>query len=426
MRVLVIGSGAREHALVWKISQSSKVEKIFCAPGNGGISNLAECVDIKAEAIEQLLEFAQAYKIDLTVVGPEVPLSLGIVDLFQDKGLKIFGPNKKASALESSKVFAKNIMKKYKVPTADFAVFTKKEAALKYVRNAKSPLVIKADGLCAGKGVFVCANLAEQEKAIQSIMQDNAFGSAGNTVMIEECLFGQEASMIFISDGDNVCAMASSQDHKRIFDDDKGPNTGGMGAYSPAPVVSDALFEQIKNEVIIPTIQGMQQESMPFCGVLYAGIMITAKGPKVLEFNVRFGDPETQAILPRLKSDIVDIIISCLEGNLDQVKLEWDKRSCVCVVAASGGYPGDYEKNKKISGLDAFDNDKELVVFHAGTKKQGEDFLTSGGRVLGITGLGADIRQAIDTTYKGISKINFENMFYRKDIAKKALSEIAV
>jgi len=426
MKVLVIGSGAREHALVWKISQSPKVEKIFCAPGNGGISKIAECVDIQAEAIAQLLEFAQANQVDLTIVGPEVPLSLGIVDLFQEQGLKIFGPNKKASVLESSKVFAKNIMKKYKVPTADFAVFTDKEAALKYVRNAKRPLVIKADGLCAGKGVFVCANLAEQEKAIQSIMQDNDFGSAGNTVMIEECLVGQEASMIFISDGDNVCAMASSQDHKQVFDEDKGPNTGGMGAYSPAPIVSDDLFEQIKNEVIIPTIQGMQQEGMPFCGVLYAGIMITDKGPKVLEFNVRFGDPETQAILPRLKSDLIDIIISALDGNLDDVKLEWDKRYCVCVVAASGGYPGAYEKNKTISGLDAFENDKDIVVFHAGTKKQGEEFLSSGGRVLGITGLGTDIKQAIDTTYKGVSKISFENMFYRKDIAKKALAEISV
>ncbi|MBU1045052.1 MAG: phosphoribosylamine--glycine ligase [Candidatus Omnitrophica bacterium] len=426
MKVLVIGSGAREHALVWKIAQSPKVKKIFCAPGNGGISQIAECVAIKAEAIEQLLEFAQAKQIDLTVVGPEVPLSLGIVDIFQAKGLKIFGPSKSASALEASKVFAKNIMKKYKVPTADFAVFTNKEAALKYARNAKRPLVIKADGLCAGKGVFVCSDLAEQEKAIQSIFQDNVFGTAGNTVMIEECLFGQEASMIFISDGDNVCAMASSQDHKRIFDDDKGPNTGGMGAYSPAPVVSEDLFEQIKNEVIIPTIQGMQQEGMPFCGVLYAGIMITDKGPKVLEFNARFGDPETQAILPRLKTDLIDIILCALAGKLDEIELEWDKRCCVCIVAASGGYPGDYVKNRKISGLDKLSQEKDLFVFHAGTIKQGSDFLTAGGRVLGVTGLGKDIRQAIDTAYKGIKQISYDNMVYRKDIGKKALAKISV
>ncbi|MBU1086454.1 MAG: phosphoribosylamine--glycine ligase [Candidatus Omnitrophica bacterium] len=426
MKILVIGSGAREHALVWKIAQSSKVKKIFCAPGNGGISEIAECVDIKAAEIEKLLEFAQANQINLTVVGPELPLALGIVDLFQAQGLKIFGPSKSASALEASKVFAKNIMKKYKVPTADFAVFTNKEAALKYARNAKRPLVIKADGLCAGKGVFVCQNLAEQEKAIQSILEDNEFGNAGNTVMIEECLVGQEASMIFISDGDNVCAMASSQDHKRIFDDDKGPNTGGMGAYSPAPVVSDDLFEKIKTEVIIPTIQGMQQEGMAFCGVLYAGIMITEKGPKVLEFNARFGDPETQAILPRLKTDLVEIILSSLSGTLDAIKLDWDKRACVCIVAASGGYPGDYEKNKKISGLDKISQEKDLFVFHAGTIKQGNDFFTAGGRVLGVTGLGNDIRQAIETAYKGINQIGFENMFYRKDIGKKALAEISV
>jgi phosphoribosylamine---glycine ligase len=322
-------------------------------------------------------------------------------------------------------VFAKNIMKKYKVPTADFAVFTNKEAALKYIHKAKRPLVIKADGLCAGKGVFVCLTLAEQEKAIQAIMQNNNFGSAGNTIMIEECLEGEEASMIFISDGEHVCPMASSQDHKRMFDNDQGPNTGGMGAYSPAPIVSDSLFEQITNEVVIPTIQGLLQEGIVFCGVLYAGIMITDKGPMVLEFNVRFGDPETQAILPRLKSDLVDIILSALDGKLDTVKLDWDKRACVCVVAASGGYPGDYEKGKKISGLKDLSQKKDLLVFHAGTKKQDNDILTSGGRVLGVTGLGDNISQAIDTAYQGIAQISFEHMFYRKDIGKKALAKIS-
>lgn len=425
MKVLVIGSGAREHALVWKFTQSPKVKKIFCAPGNGGIAEIAECVDIKIEAIDQLFQFAQANAIDLTVVGPEVPLALGIVDLFQAKGLKIFGPSKEASALESSKVFAKNIMKKYKVPTADFAVFTNKENALKYARNANRPLVIKADGLCAGKGVFVCATFSEQEKAIKSIMQDNDFGSAGNTVMIEEYLEGEEASMIFISDGEHVCAMASSQDHKRIFDNDQGPNTGGMGAYSPAPIVSEDLFEQIKTEVVIPTIHGMMQEGIIFCGVLYAGIMLTAKGPQVLEFNVRFGDPETQAILPRLKSDLVDIILSALEGKLDTIRLDWDKRACVCVVAAAGGYPGDYEKGKKIAGLKNINREKDLLVFHAGTKKQGDDILTNGGRVLGITAYGKDIPQAIETAYQGIKQISFEHMFYRNDIGKKALAKIS-
>jgi phosphoribosylamine--glycine ligase len=425
MKILVVGSGAREHALVWKTSQSEKVDKIFCAPGNGGIASMAECVNIKADQVDELADFAEQNNIGLTIVGPEVPLSMGIVDVFQSRNLKIFGPDKKASQLESSKIFAKNIMKKYNVPTADFKTFTDMQGAMDYVIEQNRPLVIKADGLCAGKGVFVCKDIEEQKQAIRSIMEDKSFGQAGSTIMIEECLEGQEASMIFISDGEDVCAMASSQDHKRIFDDDKGPNTGGMGAYSPAPVVTDELFEQIRSTVIIPTIKGMKKEGFPFVGVLYAGLMITKQGPKVLEFNVRFGDPETQAILPRLKSDLVDIIMLAVEGRLKQAEISWDERACVCVVAASGGYPGKYEKNKPINGLENFKSENDVVVFHAGTKIQDDLVVTSGGRVLGITALGDDIQQAIGLAYKAIKKVSFEKMFYRTDIGKKALVDIS-
>jgi len=424
MKILVIGSGGREHALVWKIAQSVHADKIYCAPGNAGIQELAECVEVKADDVQGLLDFAQDKSIDLTVVGPEAPLALGIVDVFQKKGLPIFGPGKNASCLESSKVFAKNIMKKYNIPTADCTVFSDYEKALDYVRNAQRPLVIKADGLCAGKGVFVCAGLEEQEKALTSIMRDNRFGDAGKTVIIEEKLEGEEASIIVVSDGEHVLTMASSQDHKRIFDNDKGPNTGGMGAYSPASVVTKEIFTQIEREVIIPAIRGMRNENMPYKGVLYAGVMITESGPKVLEFNVRFGDPETQAILPRLKSDIVEIMIEAAAGTLDEVTLQWDERTCVCVVIASGGYPAHYEKGKQIQGLDAVKQDGGIVVFHAGTKREGAHVVTNGGRVFGVTGLGQDIHKAIDTTYVALKKIHFDGMYYRTDIGRKALKRI--
>ncbi len=424
MKILVVGSGGREHALVWKIAQSPMAEKIYCAPGNGGIEDIAQCLDIAADNINALLDFALREKIDLTVVGPEAPLAAGIVDLFESKGLKIFGPSKLASQLESSKVFAKNIMKKYNVPTAGFKEFTNSESALSFVKEAGRPLVIKADGLCAGKGVFVCANLAEQEQAINSILKDNAFGDSGGRIIIEECLSGQEASIIVISDGDNVITMASSQDHKRIFDGDMGPNTGGMGAYSPAPVVTNEVLKYIQEKIIMPTIKGMKSEGIPFSGVLYAGVMITEQGPKVLEFNVRFGDPETQAILPRLKSDLLELILKSVDKKLDGYTLEWDTRACVCVVVASGGYPGEYEKGKLIKGLTDIDSPKEGIVFHAGTKKQNGQILTSGGRVLGVTSLGNDIKSAIDNAYAVLDKISFDDMFFRGDIGKKALGKV--
>lgn len=422
MRILVIGSGGREHALVWKIAQSRLVAKIFCAPGNGGIAHLAECIDIKADDVFGLLEFARKEKIDLTVVGPEVALSLGIVDEFTRAGLKIFGPNKKAANLEASKVFSKELMAKYKVPTADFKVFDNPEEAKKYIEKIGAPCVIKADGLAAGKGVVVAKTIKEAKDAVISMMQDKIFGDAGKKIIIEECLVGQEASILVITDSKNVVALASAQDHKRIFDNDQGANTGGMGAYSPASVVTPDVLVEVMEKIIYRTIDGLAKEGIGYRGVLYAGVMLTKEGPKALEFNVRFGDPETEAILPRLKSDLVEVMLATAEGELIKIKnLSWDARACVCVVCASGGYPGDYAKDKEISGLEAAEKLKGIVVFHAGTKKTGDKILTNGGRVLGVTGLGATIEDAINKTYEAVGKINFEGMHFRRDIGARAL-----
>ncbi|MFC1703293.1 phosphoribosylamine--glycine ligase [Candidatus Omnitrophota bacterium] len=422
MHILVIGSGGREHALIWKLSQSKLADKIYAAPGNGGIAEMAECVDIKADDVNGLLRFAQEKNIDLTVVGPEVPLVAGIVDVFEKEGLKIFGPSKAAAQLEGSKTFAKEFMSRHSIPTAEFAVFADSKEAKEYLKKASVPLVIKADGLAAGKGVVICTTKQEAEDAIDLIMEKKAFRDAGSRVVIEECLQGEEASILAIADGSNFVMIDSSQDHKRIFDEDKGPNTGGMGAYSPAPVISRELFQQIASTVMRPVIDGMKKEGNVFKGVLYAGLMITKEGPKVLEFNVRFGDPETQAILPRLQSDLVEVILASIDGNLDNVTLEWDKRACVCVVMASGGYPGSYEKGKVITGLDQAKKIDDVIVFHAGTQRQNDTVVTSGGRVLGVTGLGNGIKEAIDATYQAVEKINFEKRHYRKDIGFRALS----
>jgi len=421
VKILVIGSGGREHALVWKIAQSKLVDKIFCAPGNGGIAEIAECVNIKVDDIAGLLKFAIEKKIDLTVVGPEIPLVAGIVDKFQAKGLKIFGPNKFAAQLEGSKVFAKEFMVRNNIPTAKFKSFDDSLNAKDYIDEVGAPLVVKAEGLASGKGVIICSSETEAESAIDLIMEEKVFKEAGNRVVIEEYLEGEEASILAISDGENFVVLESSQDHKRIFDNDQGPNTGGMGAYSPAPVVSENLKQEIAQEILKPVIDGMKKEGHEFRGVLYAGLMITKEGPKVLEFNVRFGDPETQAILPRLKSDLVEIIFAALDGKLADFKLEWDSRPCVCVVMAAGGYPGDYEKNKLISGLDKAKELKDIVVFHAGTKRENGKILTSGGRVLGVTGLGNGITDAIDKTYQAVAKISFEKAHFRKDIGAKAI-----
>jgi len=422
MRILVVGSGGREHALVWKIAQSKLVGKIFCAPGNGGIAHLAECVDIKADDVFGLLEFARKEKIDLTVVGPEVALSLGIVDEFVKAGLKIFGPSKKAANLEASKVFSKQLMAKYNVPTADFKVFDDPEAAKKYIDKIGVPCVVKADGLAAGKGVVVAKTVKEAKDAVVSIMQDKIFADAGNKIIIEDCLLGQEASILVITDSKNVVALASAQDHKRIFDNDQGANTGGMGAYSPASIVTADILVEVMEKIIYRTIDGLAKEGIGYRGVLYAGVMLTKEGPKALEFNVRFGDPETEAILPRLKSDLVEVMLATTEGELIKIKnLSWDSRACVCVVCASGGYPGNYAKDKEIRGLHEAEKLKDIVVFHAGTRKAGEKILTNGGRVLGVTGLGSTIEDAVNKTYEAVSKINFEGMHFRRDIGAKAL-----
>ncbi len=432
MRILVIGSGAREHALVWSIAQSKLTEKIFCAPGNGGISQQAECIDIKPEDIFRLLEFARKEKIDLTVVGPEVPLSLGIVDEFQKAGLKIFGPNKRAAQLEASKVFSKELMAKYNVPTALFKIFDDPDAANEYIEELGAPCVIKADGLAAGKGVVVAKTLSEAHQAVEMIMREKVFGPAGNKIIVEECLDGQEASILVITDSKAVMALASAQDHKRVFDNDSGPNTGGMGAYSPAPIVTAGIFKEVMDKIIYRTIDGLAKEGIDYRGVLYAGIMLTKDGPKALEFNVRFGDPETEAILPRLKSDIVEIMLAAASGSLLRIgNFSWDKRACVCVVCAAAGYPGNYEKGKEISGLDKVAAMADIMVFHAGStarvihdvgQKQEATYLTNGGRVLGVTGLGKTIKEAVDKTYAAVKEISFEGMHYRRDIGKKALS----
>jgi len=431
MRILVIGAGGREHAICWKIAQSKKADKIYCAPANGGISRLAEPVAIAADDIKGLADFAASNKIGLTVVGPEAPLVKGITDVFQEKGLRIFGPSRSASRLEASKIFAKEMMRRWNVPTAAFEEFNDYKKARSYVEQSRPPFVVKADGLAAGKGVSVCHKKDEAFKALDEAMVHKRFGSAGEKVIIEECLEGEEASVIVISDGKNVAPLAASQDHKRVFDGDKGENTGGMGAYSPAPVITPEEERRIMSEVIMPVINGMAADGVSYKGVLYAGIMVTREGPKVLEFNVRFGDPETQAVLPRLKSDLVDLMERSIDGGLKGYSPVWDKKSAACVVMTSGGYPGKYEKGKKIKGLGEAEKIRDAAVFHAGTKKAPgggapDGYLTDGGRVLAVTGLGDTIESAIKKSYEAVSKISFDGMHFRRDIGKKALSRPGV
>jgi len=432
MKILVIGQGGREHALCWKIAKSSLCDKLYCAPSNGGISEIAEPVDIKPEDLEALVKFAKDNSIGLTVVGPEVPLVKGIVDIFEKENLRIFGPKRSLANLEGSKIFSKNLMKRLGVPTADFEVFTDSSEALKYLDGKTGPVVVKADGLCAGKGVIVCKTTDQAKDAVKKMMVDRIFGDAGSRILIEECLVGEEASIIVVSDGKNFVPLASSQDHKRVYDNDMGPNTGGMGAYSPAPIVTKALFDNILKSVIAPVIKTLADEGMPYKGALYAGIMITEKGPFVLEFNTRFGDPETQAIMPRLKTDLVEVMERSIDGRLGGYTLEWDERPCVSVVMASGGYPGHYKNGMEISGLDEVKKMKDAVVFHAGTKagrratSKGREILTNGGRVLNVTALGKDMKQAIGNCYAAISKISFDSMYYRSDIGARAIRHSAV
>ncbi|HDS16413.1 MAG TPA: phosphoribosylamine--glycine ligase [Proteobacteria bacterium] len=425
MKILVVGGGGREHALIWKLSQSNKIEQIFCAPGNAGIAALATCVPIDSDDIERLVEFARNEEIGLTIVGPENPLVAGIVDAFETAELKIFGPNRAAAEIEGNKTFCKKLLRKYEIPTGDFASFDNLDDAVEYVYKKGAPIVIKANGLAAGKGVVVAHTVEEAEDAINKIMRRRAHGDAGKEIIIEEFLEGEEASFLVFTDGDIVVPMVTSQDHKPVFDNDQGPNTGGMGAYSPAPVISEGLFRRIMNDIMIPTVKAMAAEGRKYRGVLYAGLMIKDGIPKVLEFNARFGDPETQPILMRLKSDLLPIIEACISGHLAKTIVEWDDRPTVCVALASGGYPGAYEKGKVISGLNLASRLKDVMVFHAGTTRNAEDKIVSnGGRVLGVTAIGDNIPKAIEKAYHAVSKISWDQIHYRTDIGRKALKRI--
>jgi len=398
----------------------AEVFKVFCAPGNAGIARMAECADISATDLEGLATFVQRNRVDLTVVGPELPLAMGIVDLFQERGLRIFGPHKAAAEIESSKVFCKDLLSTYGVPTAAYRAFDGRDQAATYIESVGTPVVVKADGLAAGKGVILSMTKEDALKALNTIMMEKAFGDAGNRVIIEGFLAGEEASFIVLTDGETVVPLASSQDHKPIYDGDRGPNTGGMGAYSPAPVVTEEVHTKIMEEIMVPAIRGMASEGRPYRGVLYAGLMIKDGQPKVLEFNARFGDPENQPIMMRMKGDIVPLLEACIEGNL-QGPIDWDPRWAVCVVMASKGYPGSYEKNKLIRGLDSVAEMEDVFVFHAGTAREGEDIVTSGGRVLGVTALGGDVKAAIDLAYSAVKKIQWDGAYYRGDIGKRAL-----
>ncbi len=421
MKVLVVGSGGREHALIWKLSKSKKVDKIFCAPGNAGIAQLAKCVNIKATDIRGLGEFAIRNKIGLTVVGPEDPLANGIVDEFQKRRLKAFGPDRKAAQIEGSKTFAKQFMREYHIPTAAFRSFTTAAEAIGFCHSVEYPVVIKADGLAAGKGVFVVHSQKEATAAIERVMLEKALGKAGEQVVIEACLTGQEVSVMCLTDGKTIVPLLSSQDHKQAFEGDRGPNTGGMGAYCPTPLVEKELVEQIQDFIFAPVLKGFQQEGINYKGVLYAGLMITESGPKVLEFNCRFGDPETQAVLPLLKNDLFDLIMATINGKLSSVgRLDWRPEHSACVVMASKGYPGRYYTGKRITGLQDI-NDSLVQVFHAGTTLKGTQVLTAGGRVLNVVATDRTLQLALARAYRAVNKIKFEGAYFRRDIGSRVL-----
>jgi phosphoribosylamine--glycine ligase len=421
MKVLVIGGGGREHALVWKLVQSPGVERVYCAPGNAGIGEIAELVPIGADEISALVRFAREERIDLTIPGPELPLALGIVDELEAKGLLGFGPTKAAAELEGSKAFAKELMRRHRIPTGFFSVFADPDDATRYVNEVGAPIVVKADGLAAGKGVIICRNVREAEDAINEIMRGKIFGDAGNRLVVEEHLEGEEVSFMALTDGTTVLPLASSQDHKRAFDGDRGPNTGGMGAYSPAAPMTPELHDRVMDEIMCPIVKAVAERRAPYKGVLYAGLMITPEGPKVLEFNVRFGDPECQALMVRLKDDLADLMLAAARGNLSEREIAWDDRASVCVVLAAEGYPGAYEKGKEIRGLESLRNWKNGVVFHAGTARNDGSLVTNGGRVLGVTALGADVGAAVAEAYRAVEQIHWDGMHYRHDIGQRAL-----
>lgn len=423
MRILLIGGGGREHALAWKLAQSTKVEKIFAAPGNPGIGllNKCECIALDTDNLEGVADYAEEQSIDLTVVGPEDPLVAGLADVFKRRGLPVFGPSKAAAQLEGSKAFSKELMAKYDIPTAFFKVCEDIETAKAYVEEKGAPIVVKADGLAAGKGVVVAMTKEEALEAIDEMMADHRFGNAGARLVLEEYMEGEEASLLAFTDGKTVVPMIAAQDHKRIFDGDEGPNTGGMGTYAPAPVMTDVLRLKATEKVLKPVVAAMAAEGMPYSGCLYAGLMIKGDTVKVVEFNCRFGDPETQVVLPLLDGDLAEIMLGCATGTLDQVEVAWSDKAAVCVVMASGGYPGDYEKGKEITGLADADALNNVVVFHAGTKEADGKIVTSGGRVLGVTAVGPNIKGAHDLAYEAVEKIHFDKAFCRKDIAWRAL-----
>lgn len=418
MKVLVVGGGGREHAIVWKLSQNKDIDTIYCAPGNGGIAGLAQCVDIKATDIDGIVEFAKTNKIDLTVVAPDDPLVLGMVDELEKNGLRAFGPRKAAAIIEGSKVFSKQLMKKYGIPTAEYEVFDNSAAAVEYVKTKAVPIVVKADGLALGKGVIIANTHDEAIAAIHDIMDDKMFGNAGNKVVIEQFLTGQEVSVLAFTDGKTLVPMVSAQDHKRVYDNDKGPNTGGMGAFSPSRIYDEKTAKYCYDNIFIPTMNAMNKEGRTFKGVLYFGLIITAEGVYVIEYNCRFGDPETQAVLPRLKSDLFEIFNAVIDEKLDKINIEWYDDAAACVVMASGGYPKKYTSGYEITGID--DAQKSgAVVFHAGTKIQDGKTVTAGGRVLGVTAMGKTLDEAIKNAYSGVEKIAFCDVHYRKDIGIK-------
>lgn len=421
MKILVIGGGGREHALVWKLRQSPKVSAIFCAPGNAGTGAIATNLTITPADQPALLKFAREEKIDLTVVGPDDVLASGMVDLFQRHGLRIFGPAQSAARLESSKIFAKEFMRHHGIPTAASGHFSDSDAAHIFCRTAGYPLVIKADGLALGKGVIIAENAEVAAKTIFRVMERRQFGEAGRRIVIEEFLNGHECSIHALVDGRNYVLFPAAQDHKRVFDGDRGPNTGGMGTFSPAKILTPALKQRVENEIMQPFLRGMKSEDIAYHGLLFPGLMLTGSGPRVLEFNCRFGDPETQVLLPRLKSDLVELLEATIDGTLDRQVVEWDERAAVCVVLASGGYPGDYEKGKPISGLDDFKNSEDVLIFHAGTRAMNGTTVTAGGRVLGVTALGRDLYEAKDRAYAAVKRIQFDGCHYRTDIAQKGL-----
>lgn len=418
MKVLIVGSGGREHAIAWKVAQSSRVEKIYCAPGNAGIEEYAECVNIGAMEFEKLAAFAKEKEIDLTVIGMDDPLVGGVVDVFEKEGLRVFGPRANAAILEGSKAFSKDLMKKYHIPTAAYENFNDPQAALAYLKMAKFPIVLKADGLALGKGVLICNNLEEAEAGVKTIMLDKQFGASGNCMVIEEFMTGREVSVLSFVDGKTIKTMTSAQDHKRAGDGDTGLNTGGMGTFSPSPFYTKEIDEFCQKHIYQPTVAAMAAEGREFKGIIFFGLMLTEDGPKVLEYNARFGDPETQVVLPRMKTDIVDVFEACIDGTLDETELEFEDNAAVCVVLASAGYPVKYEKGFVIRGLEDFAEKDGYYVFHAGSKRTDEGIVTNGGRVLGVTATGKDLKEARANAYEAVNWIDFDNKYYRHDIGK--------